>query len=114
MVIYAAADIKKGEEICLSYISPLIEYSKRKEKLQSWKFTCQCELCRNDASDKMVAQRHKMLEGFQKYIPNRTPHNVITKGEPILKKVSKCNHGFAKLFLSRHFGLVWDSATYFE
>uniref|UniRef100_A0A914QSB7 SET domain-containing protein n=1 Tax=Panagrolaimus davidi TaxID=227884 RepID=A0A914QSB7_9BILA len=89
MVVHAAADIKKGEEIYLSYICPLTEYSKRKETLNSWKFECHCQLCETDSKDKLCFKRDRIFAEFFKYLKanKSSPKKVIAKGEPILKKI---------------------------
>uniref|UniRef100_A0A914QK96 SET domain-containing protein n=1 Tax=Panagrolaimus davidi TaxID=227884 RepID=A0A914QK96_9BILA len=89
MVIHATVDIKKGEEICLSYVSPLLEYSVRKQKFNAWKFTCNCELCAIDSKDKFSVKRDQMIAEFGEYARanKSSPNRVIAKGEPILKKV---------------------------
>uniref|UniRef100_A0A914YRG0 SET domain-containing protein n=1 Tax=Panagrolaimus superbus TaxID=310955 RepID=A0A914YRG0_9BILA len=89
MVIHATVDIKKGDEICLSYVSPLLEYSERKKKFQSWKFTCKCQLCEIDSNDKFISKRHQMVTEFSVYARANmgTPKLVIAKGEAVLKKL---------------------------
>uniref|UniRef100_A0AC35EZW4 SET domain-containing protein n=1 Tax=Panagrolaimus sp. PS1159 TaxID=55785 RepID=A0AC35EZW4_9BILA len=91
LVIHAAADIKKGEEICLSYGSPCTAYSERRNnlKLGIWNFQCNCELCEIDANDKLCSKRDQMFEEFAEYVEaNRNyPQKVISKCEQILKKI---------------------------
>uniref|UniRef100_A0A914Q547 SET domain-containing protein n=1 Tax=Panagrolaimus davidi TaxID=227884 RepID=A0A914Q547_9BILA len=68
MVIHAAADIKKGEEICFSYGSPYTAYLERKKKFEKWKFQCDCKLCETDANDKLCSKRDQMFEEFEEYV----------------------------------------------
>uniref|UniRef100_A0AC34F2X2 SET domain-containing protein n=1 Tax=Panagrolaimus sp. ES5 TaxID=591445 RepID=A0AC34F2X2_9BILA len=87
IVIHAVADIKKGEEICLAYICPMLGFSERKQKLKSWKFTCQCKLCELDSKDEYCSQREKIMEELIKYQKICSPDAFIVKCEPILKKI---------------------------
>uniref|UniRef100_A0A914PPY3 SET domain-containing protein n=1 Tax=Panagrolaimus davidi TaxID=227884 RepID=A0A914PPY3_9BILA len=89
MVIHATTDIKKGDELCFTYISPLNEQSERKEKLNGWKFTCECQLCEADAKDTDFSKRRKMMLEFQEYskIHEKTPQKVIDEGEKLLPKI---------------------------
>uniref|UniRef100_A0AC34FAR2 SET domain-containing protein n=1 Tax=Panagrolaimus sp. ES5 TaxID=591445 RepID=A0AC34FAR2_9BILA len=89
MVIHAAVDIKKGDEIFLSYVSSLLEYSDRKKKFQAWKFACSCKLCEIDSKDEFCANRHQMVEKFTEYARTniKSPKLVISQGESILKKI---------------------------
>ena len=61
MIIRAYGDIKKGDEIYLSYINPLLNYSERKKQLNCWKFTCHCKLCELDAKGQKTPERNRML-----------------------------------------------------
>lgn len=45
MIVRAASDIKAGEEILTSYTPTMAPFPKRKKKLSSWGFQCDCRLC---------------------------------------------------------------------
>ena len=46
MQLRALNDIKKGEELYISYIDPMMPFIKRQTQLQSrWFFTCKCSKC---------------------------------------------------------------------
>uniref|UniRef100_A0AC34FKY4 SET domain-containing protein n=1 Tax=Panagrolaimus sp. ES5 TaxID=591445 RepID=A0AC34FKY4_9BILA len=89
MIVHAITDIKKGEEICLSYLSfaYLIPYSARKILISSWKFTCSCKLCEIDSKDELCSKRAKMFAEFTEYAQRNPPINVIVKGEELLGKI---------------------------
>uniref|UniRef100_A0A914P1I9 SET domain-containing protein n=1 Tax=Panagrolaimus davidi TaxID=227884 RepID=A0A914P1I9_9BILA len=100
MVIHANMDIKKGDEICLAYISPMEDFSVRKKTLNKWGFTCLCKLCELDSKDKYCEKRNKMVKEFGEYVRNNFPttfspsailslKNIITEGEKVLKEVRK-------------------------
>lgn len=46
MIVRANRDIKAGDEIFTMYEPATTSFSKRKEKLNSWGFQCDCPLCR--------------------------------------------------------------------
>jgi hypothetical protein len=86
MVIHATQDIKKGDEIYLVYLDPLLGFSERKKKLSDWKFTCDCKLCEIDSKDPNCLKRNQMLVEFIEFEKVASPKYIITKGEPVLKK----------------------------
>uniref|UniRef100_A0AC34G248 SET domain-containing protein n=1 Tax=Panagrolaimus sp. ES5 TaxID=591445 RepID=A0AC34G248_9BILA len=104
MVLHAVGDIKKGEEICLSYFPPSNKYSERKNRCENWNFICCCKLCEVDSNDAFCESRDEMVNEFSQYASanlNSLP-KVIVKGELLLKKVvretySKRNELYTKL-----------------
>jgi hypothetical protein len=92
MAIYALKDIQKDAEITVAYVSPLAEYSKRKETLSdSWGFCCQCRLCTLDASDENYEKRASYIRGFEAAMYSSlgisSPTLLISSGEHILEQV---------------------------
>uniref|UniRef100_A0A914PLT3 SET domain-containing protein n=1 Tax=Panagrolaimus davidi TaxID=227884 RepID=A0A914PLT3_9BILA len=81
MVIHATQDIKKGDEIYLVYVDPLLGFSERKKKLNDWKFTCDCKLCEIDSKDPYCLKRDEMLVEFIEFekVAFISPKNVIAK-----------------------------------
>uniref|UniRef100_A0A914P9P6 SET domain-containing protein n=1 Tax=Panagrolaimus davidi TaxID=227884 RepID=A0A914P9P6_9BILA len=89
MIVFATDDIKKGDEICISYINPLSNYLERKKELSGWGFICQCELCEMDVKDPMYSERNEMWEEFKKFSTEFLPKEIIAKGEALLRKIRK-------------------------
>uniref|UniRef100_A0AC34GNU2 SET domain-containing protein n=1 Tax=Panagrolaimus sp. ES5 TaxID=591445 RepID=A0AC34GNU2_9BILA len=89
MVIHAVTDIKKSDEIYLSYISPLTDYPTRKKSFNKWNFTCECKLCKTDANDANYQKRSELFQRFLKhYSANKKfPERQIAEGERILQQV---------------------------
>ena len=51
-MVYANSPIKKGEEIFVNYVDPLVGSLPRQKMFQSrWKFTCECKLCTRTQKD---------------------------------------------------------------
>ena len=44
-VVRSLKDIKRGEELCFSYIDTELSYIDRKNKLRDYGFACDCEKC---------------------------------------------------------------------
>uniref|UniRef100_A0AC35F0H7 SET domain-containing protein n=1 Tax=Panagrolaimus sp. PS1159 TaxID=55785 RepID=A0AC35F0H7_9BILA len=113
MVIHATMDIKKGDEICLSYKSPMLNFTVRKEKFEkSWKFKCECQLCKIDAKDKNCSKRNQMVDEFEAYVKSTTDsvQVKIAKGETLLKKIrgTYVNRSEFKLKLIDVLGILSD------
>uniref|UniRef100_A0AC34FTA6 SET domain-containing protein n=1 Tax=Panagrolaimus sp. ES5 TaxID=591445 RepID=A0AC34FTA6_9BILA len=86
-IIHAITDIKKGEEICHTYIPLQFEYSVRKEMFNSWKFTCSCKLCEIDSKDKFCKKREQLMAEFLEYAQRNSPKDIVVKGEEVLNKI---------------------------
>ncbi|KAJ9454317.1 Histone-lysine N-methyltransferase ATXR2 [Diplonema papillatum] len=51
LLVYALRDIKKGEELCISYIDEDADFKTRQEQLKDhYLFTCACPKCTEDAA----------------------------------------------------------------
>uniref|UniRef100_A0AC35GU03 SET domain-containing protein n=1 Tax=Panagrolaimus sp. PS1159 TaxID=55785 RepID=A0AC35GU03_9BILA len=87
MIVYASDDIKKGEEICISYLDPLYGFLDRQNKLSGWKFTCRCKLCEIESKDPNCLKRDETRKEYNKYEKGASPKEIIAKGEPLLKKI---------------------------
>lgn len=90
MVIHASMDIKKSDEICHSYISPLTDFADRKETFNCWKFNCDCKLCEIEANDTNYSKRSQIVKEFDEFAEanKESPQIVIAKCETVLKEVS--------------------------
>lgn len=56
-VLHAIADMKKGDEVTVHYIDPIIPYTVRKEHQAAYSFECDCRLCELDRKDPMCEKR---------------------------------------------------------
>lgn len=60
MVVRAMRPIKKGEELCLSYMDTAMELRDRRSFLeQGWKFECSCKRCEADSMLSHEQQDHR-------------------------------------------------------
>lgn len=48
LVIKAARDIKKDEELTLGYVNKVLPYAERKKTFEAFEFDCTCRLCEED------------------------------------------------------------------
>jgi hypothetical protein len=90
MAVHAVKDLKKGEEITLSYITPLEPYTIRREVLLKRGFECDCQLCKTDKADKDYARRQRMCLEFNNYVEanKHNPKSILNKGQTFLKQVN--------------------------
>ena len=67
MVVHAARDIEKGEEINIAYFSVLMEREWRKKRARDWRFECKCRVCDEDAegAEEMEESRRVVREWLQ-------------------------------------------------
>ncbi|OXA44798.1 uncharacterized protein LOC110857668 [Folsomia candida] len=65
MMVTTFKKVKKGEEILMSYVDPLLPLCKR-NFMESYGFTCKCRLCKKDRSEcpVVIAKRRKLLESL--------------------------------------------------
>ncbi|KAI5831715.1 SET domain-containing protein [Schizophyllum commune Tattone D] len=68
MSIYAARDIRVGEEMCVSYVSDCTSYEKRRENLAPYGIECTCEAC----EDHVVSDARR-----SEIIPFRMPDSQV-------------------------------------
>uniref|UniRef100_A0A915CRW4 SET domain-containing protein n=1 Tax=Ditylenchus dipsaci TaxID=166011 RepID=A0A915CRW4_9BILA len=90
MMVYAAIDIKKGDEILYSYVHPLQDYKERQLRLRLYNFTCNCELCELDKLDPSYDKRVKLCEQMERLestIGIYCPHQVLQKMESLMRKI---------------------------
>lgn len=67
IIIFAIKDIKKNEEIYISYFSEFISLKERSTKLSFYKINyCKCKLCELDRNDKFFEKRLKLYEEDKK------------------------------------------------
>merc|ERR1712142_835842 len=59
--VYALKDIKKGEELFLSYNGTFASLEDRQRQLQNvYKFTCKCEMCQGDSLKFRAIEKARM------------------------------------------------------
>ncbi|KAH7713021.1 TPR domain protein [Aphelenchoides avenae] len=56
-VMHAVVDLKKGDEVMLHYIDPIVPYSVRKQLQSTYNFACDCRLCELDRKDPLREKR---------------------------------------------------------
>jgi hypothetical protein len=64
MAIHAIHDLKAGDEIFRSYISPYELYDNRKKICDLYGFVCQCKLCILDHNDHFNDVRKNILDNL--------------------------------------------------
>ena len=68
---FAIKDIKKGDDLTISYISPNEAYLERKKKLANWGIVCDCKYCRHDINTENELYKReydKYIYYFKNYI----------------------------------------------
>jgi tetratricopeptide (TPR) repeat protein len=67
MMVYAAQDIRKGEEILFPYVCAMAEFKERSEYLRAhYNFVCACSLCESQRNDPKEEHRLRETETFPK------------------------------------------------
>ena len=61
-MVYAVNDLKTGDEIMWNYVDLNCPYKKRVERLQRYRFTCNCQLCELDRTDPHYEEREELLQ----------------------------------------------------
>lgn len=74
MFVKTVSDVKKGEELTLSYIEPKPLYERRNE-MNKWNFICKCRLCENEVT---MCDKESYLDVFEAYVKIQ---NILTKNE---------------------------------
>ena len=64
VIVKAIKDIKKGEELTVSYIEPK-PMALRKNELLKWDFTCDCKYCKQEAE---ICDKDEYFNVFETYI----------------------------------------------
>ena len=64
VIVKAIKDIKKGEELTVSYIEPK-PMALRKNELLKWDFTCDCKYCKQEAA---ICDKDEYFNVFETYI----------------------------------------------
>uniref|UniRef100_A0A914EKB5 SET domain-containing protein n=1 Tax=Acrobeloides nanus TaxID=290746 RepID=A0A914EKB5_9BILA len=84
MMVYAVNDLKTGDEIMWNYVDLNCPYKKRVERLQRYRFTCNCQLCELDRTDPHYEEREELLQKIPQLKtkiaenPKKTLPNVIS------------------------------------
>uniref|UniRef100_A0A914Q7I5 SET domain-containing protein n=1 Tax=Panagrolaimus davidi TaxID=227884 RepID=A0A914Q7I5_9BILA len=114
IVIHASEDIKKGDEIFITYINPLNGYLERKTEIMARNFVCLCKLCKLDANDPNCLMRNQIMKELESYGKENSAKDVIAKGEPILKKIreSYVNRNELKVVLAQTLMIL--ASAYFK
>lgn len=87
-VIYASRDVKKGEEITVSYIPLLKKTADRQSRLGQYGFTCDCSACQSGEGDKRRTKIADLLENLEmksKAVPNK---KAATKEKLLVKALN--------------------------
>ena len=74
LIVKAIKDIKKGEELCVSYIEPK-PMALRKNELLKWDFTCDCKYCKQEAE---ICDKDEYFNIFETYI--KIQNIMVTHG----------------------------------
>ena len=64
LIVKAIKDIKKGEELTVSYVEPK-PMALRKNELLKWDFTCDCKYCKQEAE---ICDKDEYFNVFETYI----------------------------------------------
>ena len=64
LIVKAIKDIKKGEELTVSYIEPKPAYM-RKNDLSKWEFICECKYCKEEAD---ICNKDSYFKVFDTYV----------------------------------------------
>jgi len=64
-IIYAQREIKKGEEITVSYIPLLKSIKERQARLQQYGFVCDCSACHSEESSKRRVRISDLLDELE-------------------------------------------------
>ena len=67
MTIRALFDLKKGDEVTVSYMPPVKAYEERNIAFtQKWGFQCECRLCTLDRQEpsELAKQRENLINKF--------------------------------------------------
>jgi len=89
LVVHASANVKKGEEINVTYTCPTDEYAERKKQLSFWDVECECRLCELDQEDGNTAKRAELLKELNDFIKlnENDPKAAVTNGEALLNQM---------------------------
>lgn len=81
LLLYATKDIKKGEELTISYGYDLDMFASRKEAISSmWNFQCNCPLCVADAgvSADVLERRDDLFKAAKSFMEHSSPREGTT------------------------------------
>ena len=81
LIVKTIKDIKKGEELTVSYIEPKPAYM-RKNELSKWEFICECKYCKQEAD---ICNKDAYFKVFDTYvkIQNMMVNNGINSYEQL-------------------------------
>lgn len=90
-MVHATDDLKKGEEVSITYIDAQQSYKERAKRLSSFGFECQCELCILDRSDELYEHREKLIEqlAFLKPLLDADPRKLLVQLNPLVEQVGR-------------------------
>jgi len=80
--VYAIKDIPEGNEILTSYLLPFMTRAERQEGLQTFRFTCRCEICDVDSSEehdailKRISQCSDLIKSYVVTNPRKSIGHV--------------------------------------
>lgn len=85
-VIYAESDIKKGDEITVSYIPLLKSIKERQARLRQYGFVCDCSACQSTESSKRRVKISDTLESLEQKL--HSPSKKDETNERLIKKAA--------------------------
>ncbi|KAH8808107.1 hypothetical protein F5884DRAFT_791076 [Xylogone sp. PMI_703] len=85
-VIFAAVDIKEGEELTVSYIPLLKTANERQSRLSQYGFICDCAACHSEESDRVRIKISKLLDSLE-MIPEIVTKKGVTKCKTLIDLV---------------------------
>jgi len=97
-IIWAARDIKKGEEITITYVPLLQTTENRRDGLSKYGFHCECEACRahdlgtdhEHGDDKRVEMQNLMSALEQQLVSQeKVRRNVLKRAEKLVRWVEE-------------------------
>jgi len=86
MIIFSSRNIKKDEEITLSYVDTLDSYDERKQAIAKYSFDCLCELCEFEKNDPKRKERETILKNSEEIMQNIYDKEKILNFKQSLEK----------------------------
>ena len=90
-MVYAVADVNKGEEITFDYIGAFSSYNERERHFQTiYNFKCECKLCEFERIDPRREERTALLKDLAKFseLFSSDTKKYIDEVTSIVKKVT--------------------------
>jgi hypothetical protein len=97
-IIWAARDIKKGEEITITYVPLLQTTEQRREGLANYGFHCECEVCRahdvgtdHEHGDEKRANIAILMSALEEQLvnPDKVRKNVLKRAVKLVRAIEE-------------------------